>query len=127
MSPNYEILKLSWKSDFAFFVKIYILDLNTAGGGFLRFVASFVSYTIFKFIAEKTITSAVYSRNFEHFITSSLPVALVECCFFAPIQMHGASNECSNEHCRQTTNDKMLKFVEDVKLGFIFTGLCTLK
>ena len=29
-------------------------------------------------------------------------------------------NECSNEHCSQTTDDKMLKFLE-VKLGFIFT------
>ena len=29
--------------------------------------------------------------------------------------------ECYNEHCRQTTGDKMLKFLEEVKLGFIFT------
>ena len=29
-------------------------------------------------------------------------------------------NECSNEHCSQTTDDKMLKFLEEVKLGFIF-------
>ena len=30
-------------------------------------------------------------------------------------------NECSNEHCGQTTDDKMLKFLEEVKLRFIFT------
>ena len=30
-------------------------------------------------------------------------------------------NGCSNEHCSQTTDDKMLKFLEEVKLGFIFT------
>ena len=29
-------------------------------------------------------------------------------------------NECSNERCRQTTDDRMLKFLEKVKLGFIF-------
>ena len=30
-------------------------------------------------------------------------------------------NECSNEHCSQTIDDKMLKFLEEVKHGFIFT------
>ena len=30
-------------------------------------------------------------------------------------------NECSNEHCGQTTDDQMLKFLEEVKPGFIFT------
>ena len=38
------------------FVKIYILDQNSAGGRFLRFVASFVSHAILKFTAVKTIT-----------------------------------------------------------------------
>ena len=30
-------------------------------------------------------------------------------------------NECSNEYCEQTTDDEMLKFLEEVKLEFIFT------
>ena len=30
-------------------------------------------------------------------------------------------NEYSNECCRQTADDKMLKFLEEVKLGLIFT------
>ena len=45
------------------FVTIYILDQNSAGGRFLRFVASFVSYAILKFTAIKIITHATYSRN----------------------------------------------------------------
>ena len=29
--------------------------------------------------------------------------------------------ECSNEHCGQTADDKMIKFLEEAKLGFIYT------
>ena len=32
-------------------------------------------------------------------------------------------NERSNERCGQTTTDKMLKFLEQVQLGFIFTAV----
>ena len=44
--------------NFETFMKI--LDQNSAGGRFLRFVASFVSYAILKFTAVKIITSAIY-------------------------------------------------------------------
>ena len=30
-------------------------------------------------------------------------------------------NECYNEHCRQTADDDILKFLEEVNLEFIFT------
>ena len=114
--------------------KIYILDQNSAGGRFLRFVASLVSYAIFKF---EDNYKCYLLKKFEHFITSSLSVALIWTFLprsysnawgstnFSYIQFNGGIKfqECSNEHCRQTTGDKMLKFLEEVKLGVIFTLL----
>ena len=58
--PNFESFM---KIGLCVLVEIYILDQNSAGGRFLRFVASFVSHAIFKFTSVKIITSATYSRN----------------------------------------------------------------
>ena len=58
------------------FVKIYILDQNSAGGRFLRFVASyFIGY--FKVYICKDNCMCYLLKKFEHFITSSLSVALI--------------------------------------------------
>ena len=61
--PKIPIFEIFMKIGHYVFVKIYILEQNSAGGRFLRFVASPVSYAIFKLTAVKIITSANYLGN----------------------------------------------------------------